>query len=195
MSEYCIINIPDVPSCTSNTPEYTYIEGLGKVRIFDSDVQLEPDVQVDTVKSEKTRTKILYKKTNVVQFFDEFSNLSQSKDLTNIPHYNTTIDIELKQYTDGKCYYYISYNYNFVPSEKYSKEINLDMKKKAHPFYHFKHIEKSSYEGDIVFCNEMTTQMIEYLLLDDKELEKKTGVTTAQQYRKIIMSSLALLWD
>jgi hypothetical protein len=194
MSEYCTINIPDVSSYTSNTPEYTYIEGLGQVRIFDPNVQLDI---TDTVESGKTQTKLLYKKTNVVQFFDEFSNLSQSQsqDLTNIPHYNTTIDIELKQYADGKRYYYISYNYKFVPSANYSKEINLDMKKKAHPFFQFKHIEKSSYEGDIVFCNEMTTQMIEYLLLDDNELEKKTGTTTAQQYRKTIMSSLALLWD
>ena len=49
--------------------------------------------------------------------------------------------------------------------------------------------------GIIVHKNEMTKIMIEYLLMDNKELCKYSGLTEVNTYRQIIMKNLQNLWD
>lgn len=129
--------------------------------------------------------------TKIAKFcsYDDYNN-NTDKDL---PHYEITVTVELKQHNDGKQYYYVDYKYNFIKSENYSEEINDKLKVIAHPFYGWPHIE--SRDGDIIFCNKMIEQMIDHLLLSDEELSKISGATEAQHYRKLIMVSLANFWD
>ena len=49
--------------------------------------------------------------------------------------------------------------------------------------------------GVIIHKNEMTKIMIEYLLMDNKELCKYSGLTEVNTYRQIIMKNLQNLWD
>ena len=172
---------------------YEYIEGLGIVKIinmpnFDTDVDTNTDTNTDT--DTDTKTKVISRRTTT--FRSDNENIDFKLDR---PHYEVTITVELKQYEDKKQYYYIDYKYDFIKSQNYSEQVHKNLIKKAHPFYVFPHIKSDSYEGDIVFCNKMTEQMINYLLLDDTELVKVSGTTTAQQYRKLIMASLCMFWD
>jgi len=49
--------------------------------------------------------------------------------------------------------------------------------------------------GVIVNKNEMTKIMIEYLLMNNEELCKYSGLTEVNTYRQIIMKNLENLWD
>ena len=85
-----------------------------------------------------------------------------------------TVSVREFMYEDGKNYYYIDYSYN-------PKEQNI--------------LDKDSEDGVILFKNTMVTNMIDYLLMEDSELTKHTGLTTVSDYRKLIMQSLSLFWD
>ena len=37
--------------------------------------------------------------------------------------------------------------------------------------------------------------MVDYILMDDEELEKYTNINTAQTYRTQLMKALVSLWD
>ena len=41
----------------------------------------------------------------------------------------------------------------------------------------------------------MTTEMVNYMLMDDDELSKHSGLAHSQYYRNIIMINLMKLWD
>ena len=99
------------------------------------------------------------------------------------------------QYEDGNKYYYVDYEHKFIKDPLLSQEENKAIMKKIHPLASFSHIDSDSYGGDIIFCNEMTDKMVDYLLLDDIELEKISGVSDTMHYRKMIMGSIGLLWD
>ena len=111
------------------------------------------------------------------------------------PHYNVTILAELKQYSDGKKYYYINYTYEFVANSDLPPEENAKFAKHAHPFFGFTHLDSDAYVGEIIYCNKMTEQMVEHLLMSKDELSKVCGMTDVNQYRKLIMCSLANFWD
>ena len=49
--------------------------------------------------------------------------------------------------------------------------------------------------GVIVHKNEMTKIMIDYLLMDNEELSKYSGLTCVNRYRQNIMRNLENLWD
>ena len=70
------------------------------------------------------------------------------------------VEINEKKYDDSSIYYYISYH---------TDEINM-----AHPFYDKEELMEHL-EGDIIIKNSMTEKMIEYLLMDENELEKYSG--------------------
>jgi hypothetical protein len=122
-----------------------------------------------------------------------FRSYSEQND--GIGYCEVTIIVELMQYSDGKKYYHINYKYDLINSTE--STINSDINKlySSHPFYEFSHIESESHVGEIIFYNEMTEKMIEYLLMSDEELEKVCGLTTTQKYRKLIMASLSQFWD
>lgn len=55
--------------------------------------------------------------------------------------------------------------------------------------------ENEEYTGDILHSNPMIEQMIQYLIMDNDELIKYTGLTTADRYKLQIINSLKLFWD
>jgi hypothetical protein len=96
------------------------------------------------------------------------------------------------RYESGKEYYDISYEYEFNGSNKLNSKQNNILKVELHPFYKEDNVNR---EGEIVYKNEMLTKMIEYLLMNDDELEIHTGFTTSQTYRINLMKAISLFWD
>jgi hypothetical protein len=111
------------------------------------------------------------------KFVDIFDNVDSS-------FCNVTIKV-IEKISGGKPIYDISYSY------KYS---NNESALRANPFFYSKNIQEFDKEGVIVYKNEMTDQMINYLLMDSEELSKKCGMFWVQ-YKIKIMESLANLWD
>lgn len=95
--------------------------------------------------------------------------------------YPLNIIVNENKYDDGSIYYYIEYLGN--------EEINS-----AHPFYNNQELLKHK-EGDIILKNIMTEQMIKYLFMDETELDKYSGSTSATCYKKRIMIALTNFWD
>jgi len=96
------------------------------------------------------------------------------------------ITIELKQYQNSNMYYYINYNTTYSDGN----EIN-----EAHPFYNIPHLEDHT-EGEIIYKNELTDKITEYLLMDDTELANHlNSITFPQTYRGRLMITIANLWD
>ena len=54
---------------------------------------------------------------------------------------------------------------------------------------------KENFDGDIIAYNSLTEKLVEYLLLDDNELEQLSGSVTSQCYRKQLMLNVAILSD
>ena len=107
----------------------------------------------------------------------------------------TKISIELKTYDDGRKFYYVDYTHNMLYPNG-SKSICTDVKevKIPNPFAYFDRL-KENFDGDIIAYNSLTEKLIEYLLLDDKELEKLSGSVTPQCYRKQLIHNIAILSD
>ena len=85
-----------------------------------------------------------------------------------------TVSVREYKYDNNKHYYYIDYTFN---------PTNIDILPEDHE------------DGEIIFKNEMTSTMINYLLKSDEELRDITGNTTVSEYRKFIMRSLTNFWD
>lgn len=111
------------------------------------------------------------------KFFDIYDNLEEYYCLV-------TIIVD-----DNNNIYDISYNYEYSPGEQ---------SKRAYPFFYSnisKELNKENIEGVIVLKNSLTEKLIEYLLMEPKELEKQIGNTWWVQYKIKIMESLMLLWE
>jgi len=111
------------------------------------------------------------------KFVDIFDNVDSS-------FCNVTIKV-IEKISGGKPIYDISYSYEYSNNESALR---------ANPFFYSKNIQEFDKEGVIVYKNEMTDQMINYLLMDSEELSKKCGMFWVQ-YKIKIMESLANLWD
>ena len=99
---------------------------------------------------------------------------------------NIEITIEIKQFEDSNMYYYITYNTTYSNGNKINQ---------AHPFYNISHLEEHL-EGDIIYKNELTDKLIEYLMMDDSKLTNNISPNTfPQTYRRQIMITIANLWD
>ena len=85
----------------------------------------------------------------------------------------------------GKPIYDISYSYEYS---------NHESALRADPFFYSKNKQEIDNFGVIVYKNEMTDQMINYLLMDPEELSQKCGMFWVQ-YKIKIMESLNNLWD
>jgi hypothetical protein len=109
----------------------------------------------------------------------------------NNPFLNVSIIVKLLQYTDDKQYYDLSYKYEFNKGNLTNVDEIKIIKQKLLNFG----LNKGSMKGEIIFKNDMTSIMIKYLLMDDITLEKYTGLTTVEHYRKNIMISLSHFWD
>ena len=65
------------------------------------------------------------------------------------------------------------------------------MARASHPMgdYRDKHL-LHNFKGFTIIKNEMTTLMIEYLMMNDAELSKHTNTITPQSYRRSIFKNL-----
>lgn len=85
-----------------------------------------------------------------------------------------TVSVREYEYTANKeKYYYIDYTFN--------PKNNI--------------LPKDHEIGEVVYKNSMTSEMINFLLMEDEELEGKTGNTTLSDYRQFIMQTLTNFWD
>ena len=112
-------------------------------------------------------------------------------DSNNNPYFNVLINVKLFKYVNGNQYYYLKYNYEFNQGNLTDIEQIEKFKKNILNFG----LSKESMKGEIVYKNDITTVMTKYLLMDDITLEKYSGSTTAQQYRRMIMVALSQFWD
>ena len=51
------------------------------------------------------------------------------------------------------------------------------------------------YEGDIIYKNSLSEQLIKYLCMSDEDLSKVSGNVHYENYRLSIIKSIQLLWD
>ena len=85
-------------------------------------------------------------------------------------------------YDTGEKYFDIGYTYDYHGEESSRRLIQ--------PLY-----KADDHDGVIVLKNTMTEVMVDYLLMDDEDLQKVAGSSTAQHYRLQIMRNLNMLWD
>jgi len=100
------------------------------------------------------------------------------------PTCSMKLNIDLLTYENGKKYYDITYIWNIEID-------NLE----SHPFYEDKEFLGTSINGDIICQNSLTDSLIEYLQMPDDMLIERSGSTTPQEYRKLVMKSISLFWD
>ncbi len=55
--------------------------------------------------------------------------------------------------------------------------------------------EDDNSSGEVIYKNELTSKMVDYILMNDEELEKHTNINNAQTYRTQLMKALVSLWD
>jgi len=111
------------------------------------------------------------------------------------PHYILDVIEKELEYESGSFYYDIEYNFKFIPSDQCTTEENKKHRKLAHPFAPFSSDDDTKYEGVIVYANELTEKLVEFLLMDYDQLAKIIDHDTPQSYKSNIMESLSLLWD
>jgi len=138
-------------------------------------------------------------KFNIMKILTLFkiNNFIVTIDEENIcPYYNLDITQKELEYESGSFYYDIEYNFKFISSDSFTSEENIKHRNLAHPFAPFNNQDDDTkFEGVIVYKNELTKKLVEFLLMDYKELEQKIEHTSVQRYKSNIMESLALLWD
>ena len=122
---------------------------------------------------------ILSNQIKTFKFYDIFDN-------NELYYCNVTINIKELKYSNGIIHYDISYLYTYSD--------NLEQSKQCNPFYYSSDIYNSNdMYGVIIIKNEMTTIMVEYLMMDFDELQKYCGSTWSMQYKIYIMTMLTLL--
>jgi len=144
-------------------------------------------------------TKVLNTRSNIFRFDHPNFNCIDSG-LKNTPHYLLKVSVKDLEYEDGKKYFDITYECNFIPCEKLSEKVNNDFKKGSYPFNELKQFETykgefDNYEGEIIYNNLLTSQMVNFLLMDYEELEKVSGLSTVQRYKINIILSIRNFWD
>ena len=97
------------------------------------------------------------------------------------------VKVEKKKYQDGKLYYYVHYTYQYSVDNKRCQQAN--------PLISLTDEKDEIYDGDIIAVNDLTDQLINYLLMPFDKLKKYTGNSTPQHYKTKIIESIQLLWD
>jgi len=134
-------------------------------------------------------------KNHFVEYVERYVNVVWKKKFIVSRIRKLNITQKELEYESGSFYYDIEYNFKFIPSDQCTTKENIEHKKLAHPFAPFSSDDDTKYEGVIVYANELTKKLVEFLLMDYEELVKIIDHTTTQRYKSNIMESLALLWD
>ena len=112
----------------------------------------------------------------------QFKNYSFSEDNFCI----VNILVEENEYKDTKKrYFYISYEY------EYGENSN----KSANPFYGNKEMLENHSDGEIIFKNELSEKLVDFLLMNDEELSERIGFGSTFNYKSSIMRMITHIWD
>jgi len=116
----------------------------------------------------------------------------------------TVTVININYIKDNESFYNISYVYEFNPGKHEKPEDVLFFRRIMHPLYLRGGITAESTLEDFnrlensiplrVIKNSLTEKMVQYLLMDDADLECHIGYTSVQKYRQNIMLSLSYYW-
>lgn len=105
---------------------------------------------------------------------------------------NLKIIINLKTYDSGEEYYYIKYiwKYNGDTPEK------IELAKKLHPMYYENNFISEHNEGEIIYKNKMTQELVKNLLKPIELLKDiNSSYTCPYSYQRKLLSIVSILWD
>jgi len=110
--------------------------------------------------------------------------------LRTIESINDYVEVTFSFVEKNKCY-------NISLTYKYSSELNTLEKKKIFmdklELYDSNY--DSFYEGDIIYKNPLTEQLIFLMMLSDSNLKTYSGNVTSECYRLVLIKTIKLLWD
>jgi hypothetical protein len=131
---------------------------------------------------------IIQQRSKTFKFINEFDPESNEYSIVKINF------LENHYHYENRNYYQISYNI-----KDYKNEVECIFgTTRSNPFYNLGFDEeKISFlmNGESVLKNPFTQTLVTFLLMNDNELEKHTGRTTLQTYRRNLMISLDNFWD
>lgn len=128
---------------------------------------------------------IIQQKTKTFKFINEFEKINE---------YSMVKVNFIENYYPFENNYYYHISYDIEDFKDGSKVDNFSLR--SNPFYGFDSEKVSSLvNGEQVLKNEFTLTLVKHLLFDDTELEKYTGRSTSQFYRRSLMISLDNFWD
>ena len=102
----------------------------------------------------------------------------------NFDNCDLTITVVLKTYDNLKKFYYVDYVWKY-------KDNNL----KYHPMQYDKDFIENNNDGDIIVQNELSDKLIEFLIMNNDDLQEKSGTVHVTEYRKQIIKTISLFWD
>ena len=104
------------------------------------------------------------------------------------------VTITVTETVSNSCGVYdIAFEYKYKIGDQVTDADNII--KASHPFAYCGKSTRELANGDIVINNSMTSEMVKYMLMDDDELSKYSGLSPPQHYRTITMINLVRLWD
>lgn len=128
--------------------------------------------------------KTLSTRTTTSRFTDQFEGIGINK------YCDIEITVEHRLYDSGGEVYHIHYICTYSDNSPLCKTLN--------PFFGRWDDGSESYEcrhEDIIAANEMTENMVKFILMDFDELEKYSGHRTPLSYKISIMRAITFLWD
>lgn len=87
--------------------------------------------------------------------------------------------------------YVLDYKYTF-PEKNNTIQKKMSILKKLELY---DNDTQAPYEGDIVYKNGLTEQLIKYICMGDDDLSKVSGNVHCESYRLSIIKSIQLFWD
>jgi hypothetical protein len=137
---------------------------------------------------EQQQVSVQSSQKNKYCFYNHFEN--------NLNNYTSLIVSITKKFYSDECkyYYYITYHFeNYINKYKQSSTSNNF---KTHPFNDLTQEQFDNMkDGVIILENDLTKKLVEYLMMNDDELQQKIGRTFPNDYRKHIIKFIDSLWD
>lgn len=131
---------------------------------------------------------IIQQRSKTFKFINEFDPDSNEYSIVKINF------LENYYHYENRNYYQISYDI-----KDYKNEVECSFGTiGSNPFYNLGFDEEKInfiINGEPILKNPFTQTLVTFLLMNDNELEKHTGRTTAQTYRRNLMISLDNFWD
>ena len=134
-------------------------------------------------------TKIIQSRNNTFKFYDNHTSPHEINEES--PYLEVKITVTEKEYDDNKRFYYIDYDYKLIVTSNICEAKLLNIFRRIFPFNN----DEYDSNGGVVYKNELVSKMVDYILMNDEELEKYTNLNTAQTYRTELMKALISLWD